>query len=230
MPAEIWESQIRHFSSQYRVVAVDPRSQGESGKPTEGHYPERRARDYKELVEQLKLAPTVLVGWSLGVPEVLTYVQEFGTASLRGVVLVDGMIGSDPNPRWIAAVSGMLRNLQLDRTKFTEEFVRGMYRKPQPPEYLKRIIAASLKTSTNTAVTLMANLAVGDWRPVLSKLDKPVLFVGSAAMKEQAASLQAKLPSARTEIFPEAGHALFVDEAERFNQLLESFLQGNHPR
>src|SRR5579871_3672404 len=70
MPAEIWEPQIRYFSEHYRVVALDPRSQGESQKTAEGHYPERRAQDMQEVVQQLHLAPALLVGWSLGVPEV----------------------------------------------------------------------------------------------------------------------------------------------------------------
>ena len=43
MPAEIWRPQIDYFSQHYHVVAVDPRSQGDSDKPGDGNYPERRA-------------------------------------------------------------------------------------------------------------------------------------------------------------------------------------------
>src|SRR5918993_1503784 len=38
-PGWIWEYQLAHFAKNYRVVAMDPRSQGESSKPAEGHYP-----------------------------------------------------------------------------------------------------------------------------------------------------------------------------------------------
>jgi len=55
MPGWIWQKQIDELSKKYRVIAVDPRSQGESDKPTYGHLPETRARDYKELVDQLGL-------------------------------------------------------------------------------------------------------------------------------------------------------------------------------
>jgi len=34
MPAWIWQKQIDEFSKKYHVVVVDPRSQGESDKPT----------------------------------------------------------------------------------------------------------------------------------------------------------------------------------------------------
>src|SRR3984957_21034934 len=37
MPAEIWQPQIEYFSRSYHVVAVDPRSQRASDKPTEGN-------------------------------------------------------------------------------------------------------------------------------------------------------------------------------------------------
>ena len=222
MPAEIWEPQIRYFAQRYRVVALDPRSQGASTQATEGHYPERRARDIKEVVDQLKLAPVLLVGWSLGVAESLTYVDQFGAATLRALALVDGQIYTDSGPRqwdWVKA-------MQLNRAEFTARFVRSMYRKPQSEAYYQKITAASLKTPTNTAVTLLANdFAKGDWRPVLAKLDRPVLYAITPALKAQGEVLKAKVPSARVEIFEDAGHALFVDEAARFNALLEDFAQ-----
>ena len=227
MPAEIWEPQIRHFSQRYRVIALDPRSQGESGQTNEGHYPERRAQDIKELVEQLRLEPAVLAGWSLGVPEVLTYVDRFGTSTLRAVVLVDGPIGSDPNLQGIIGSFARLKQMQLDRAGYTDRFVRGMYKKPHSEEYYRKVIAASLKTPTNTALTLLANLFVGlDLRPALAKLDRPVLYTITARLEAQADMLRARLPSARVEVFEQAGHALFVDEPEHFNKVLEEFLAG----
>jgi non-heme chloroperoxidase len=65
------------LSKNYRVIAVDPRSQGESEKPTYGLLPETRARDYKELVDQLGLKQPVLIGWSMGCGELLSYVEQF---------------------------------------------------------------------------------------------------------------------------------------------------------
>lgn len=92
MPAWIWDAQIKHFARQYHVAALDPRSQGESEKVSQGNSPERRSQDVKELCEHLKLGPAVLVGWSLAVPELLTYAEQFGGASVRAYVLVDGFL------------------------------------------------------------------------------------------------------------------------------------------
>jgi microsomal epoxide hydrolase len=227
MPAEIWEPQIRHFAARFRVVAMDPRSQGASDKPAEGHYPERRAQDIKEVVDGLKLTPVALVGWSLGVPELLTYVEQYGTATLRALVLVDGSIAEASKPEQAAQERLWLKALQVNRRDFTTKFVRSMYRKPQPEAYYERITDASLRTPTNSAVALIANaMWRGEWRTVLPKIDRPVLYLGTPRMKPQTEMLKAGLPTARIEVFPDCGHALFVDDAPRFNRVVEEFVSG----
>src|SRR5205809_3800769 len=65
MPAWIWDPQFKYFADHFHVVALDPRSQGDSDKPTDGNSCERRAQDIRELLEHLKLDRVVLVGWSL---------------------------------------------------------------------------------------------------------------------------------------------------------------------
>lgn len=118
------------------------------------------------------------------------------------------------------------KSMQVDRKDFARKFVRGMYRKPQSEEYLNRITAASLKAPTNTAVTLLGNvLASSDMRPVLTKIDRPVLYTVTAPLKAQGEMLRQKVPAARVEVFEEAGHALFVDDAERFNRVVEEWLR-----
>ena len=223
--AWIWERQIEHFSKKYRVVALDPRSQGESEQVTEGHYPERRAQDVKELIEQLQLAPAVLVGFSMGVWEVLSYVDQFGTEALRGVVLVDTRIGSDLSVEELNVYFELVKRFNMNRQQTIAEFRSLAIGKPQPEAYLKRLRAAP-KVPTNTAVALLPGHMGRDWRPVLEKLDKPVLYTITKRLESQGEMLKRKLPSARVELFPEAGHVLFADEAERFNVILEEFARA----
>lgn len=225
MPAEIWEPQIRHFSAKYRVVALDPRSQGKSDKPAEGHYLDRRARDIRDAVAQLRLAPAVLAGWSMGVPEILTYIERFGTGTVKAVVLVDGNVGEDPDAARTRRIWQFFVGMQEDRRKFAHAFARSMFRKPQPEEYLRRVTEASLAMPTNSAVAALANVMMqGDWRPTLAKIDRPVLYVATPQLEPSAKAVKARLPAARVEIFEDCGHALFVDDPARFNRTLESFL------
>jgi microsomal epoxide hydrolase len=228
MPADIWESQIKYFSKTHRVVAMDPRSQGESSQATEGHYPERRAKDIKEIIDRLNLAPVVLVGWSMGGPEVLSYIDQFGTKTIRAVVLVDSFVGDEPNPERLAGHFRNIRAIQAKRQEWTGNWVRSMFAAPQLEKYFQDLVSASLRTPTNTMVTLITSTYVvgDDRRAVLRKLDRPMLYMARAAQRSQGEMIKTILPGAQIEIFQNAGHALFVDEPDRFNKRLDSFIAG----
>src|SRR5205807_2982098 len=131
MPAWIWQKQIDEFSKTYHVIAVDPRSQGESDKPPYGHMPETRARDYKELVDQLALKQPVFVGWSMACGELAKYAEQFGSDNVGGFVLVAGS-PEKASPEMVAGISGWMNQLQQDRQKQADGFVRRMFKNPQP--------------------------------------------------------------------------------------------------
>jgi non-heme chloroperoxidase len=229
MPAWIWEKQVAHFSSHYRVAAMDLRSQGESSKTGEGDYPISHARDIKAVIDQLHLAPVVLVGWSMAVTEIASFVDQFGTTGIAGIVLVDGVAGLDASADHLKDTVEFLKSLQSDRTRETSEFVRSIFRKPQPEEYLQRLIAASMLTPTDSAVAVGLASFTTDNRPKLTKIDKPTLIVGATKRFLPAfQQMQKTIPSAKLEFFDDAGHALFVDEAEKFNVLLDQFFSTLH--
>lgn len=228
MPAEIWEPQLRYFVKSARVVALDPRSQGLSQRTSDGNYTDRRARDIHELMAQLKAPQVVLIGWSMAVPEVLTLVEQFGTDGVAGLVLVDNFVWIPPNSQFAAFMDTLQYHLLRDRPVLNPAFVHGMYRTPQDSAYLARITRASMSTPTTTAYTLLVStFGAGrrDWRPGLDKVNRPLLFVGSAAMRETSDTVRNHVHDAQVEIFENAGHALFVDEPDHFNRVLEDFLR-----
>jgi len=227
MPAWIWQKQIDEFSKKYHVIAVDPRSQGESDKPTYGHLPETRSRDYKELVDHLGLKQPVLVGWSMACGELVKYAEQFGTDNVGGLVLVDGLLPDKPSPELFAFISGWMNQLQQDRQKLADGFVRSMYKKPQPEDYLKRVIDASVQVPADTAAVLIYNMiAVKDFSPGLDRMNRPVLFMYQPETQPTADFLKSKLgDKVQLERFDGDGHALFVDDPEKFDHVLEEFLQ-----
>jgi len=233
MPAWIWQKQIDEFSKRYHVIAVDPRSQGESDKPTYGHLPETRSRDYKELVDQLGLKQPVLVGWSMGCGELIKYVEQFGTNNIGGLVLVDGFLSDKPSPEMFVGISEWMNQLQQDRQKQADGFVRTMFKKPQPEDYLKRVADASAQVPADTAVVLIYDmLAVKDFSAGLARLsamktNRPVLFMYQPETQQTADYLKSKLgDKLQLELFDGDGHALFVDDPEKFNRVLEEFVQS----
>ena len=67
---DIWHRQIDTFAKTHRVIAFDPRSEGESTKTTSGNTPEIRAQDLHALLERLGVRRPVLIGWSQGVQDI----------------------------------------------------------------------------------------------------------------------------------------------------------------
>ena len=222
MPASIWAPQIEHLSQRYRVIAFDPRSQGDSAIARSGHNMARRSQDIAELLAHLKVKRVVLVGWSLAVLEALNYVHVHGDAKIAGLVLVDNSVGEDPAPQ---RGGNFMARLQADREKAMTEFVREMFRSPQTSEYLEALTAQSLRTPYKASVQLLTIKQSREfWRSAVYATAKPVLYVVTPRLKGQAENLQLKRPLTRTAVFGDSGHALFVDDPARFNSLMDEFL------
>ncbi len=172
------------------------------------------------------------MGWSLGVPELLTYAEQYGGSHVRAYVLVDGFAWEKQDPQFVTATLGMYRKLETGRREFTEKFVRSMYKKPQPEEYIERVVAASLKMPTDSAIAAsVGSISRANWQPAVAKLDRPVMVMCETGLKSMAADpIVFTVPSARVELFDDAGHALFVDDAARFNAVLEDFVQHLPPQ
>jgi len=225
MPAWIWENQISYFSKDYRVVAMDPRSQGDSSQVPDGLYPAARARDIKAVVTQLHLAPVVIVAWSMAVVETMAYIDQFGTGDFAGFVFVDNDAGGRA-PGAADQDFGLLKGLLEDRQNAVNNFVRKLnFKKPQAEEYLQKVTQASLRVPTNTAVTLLVGYFVADYRSVLPKIDKPsIVCAAKTPYMGTIVEMQKQMQGSQLEVFDGDGHALFVDDADKFNSLLEEFL------
>jgi non-heme chloroperoxidase len=228
MPAWIWQKQMDEFAKKYHVIAVDPRSQGESDKPTYGHLPETRARDYKELVDRLGLKQPVLVGWSMACGELIKYAEQFGSDNVSSYVLVDGLLSAKLSPEVFAMMSGWMNDLQQDRRKQADGFVRSMFKKPQSEDYLKSLVDASVEVPADTAALLIYDMiAVKDFSAGLTRANRPMLFVYESGSQQSADFVKSKLgDKVRLERFDGDGHALFVDDPEKFNRVVEQFVQS----
>ncbi len=98
-------------------------------------------------------------------------------------------------------------------------------------QHLHRVEFASLKTPTSTGIALISELALKyDERPVLPKLTLPVLAVMTTTNRVAAELIASTVPGGQGEVFEDAGHCLFVDDADRFNTLLEPFMKRTSPR
>jgi len=217
MPATIWRHQIQAFSRRYHTLAFDPRGQGESEVPAAGYTAERRATDINDLLGPF--SNVLLVGWSLGAVESLQYVHMFGSERLAGLVLVDSSVGEEPAPR---AGGDFKQRLREDRDKALGEFVRAIFATRRSGQELAELISAAKRMALEDSLALLDYpFARTHWRNITRAFDKPLLYTVTPQFEAQAANLKKNRPRTQVEVFKKAGHALFVDEPERFNALVD---------
>ena len=221
MPAWIFERQIADLSRQFHVIALDPRSQGESAIAPGGHDHLRRARDIAELIARLGGKPVVLVGWSLGVLDSLAYLRGHGDAHLAGLVLIDNSVGEDPPPPAVGPARPKPPHDVAMRA-----FVRGMFAHKQPEAWLDRLTRAALRTPEPVAKQLLAYPVPRTWwKEALYSTTRPVLYMVRPKWAGQAENVRAKHPSAEVVVLDNSvGHALFVDDAAGFDARLRDFI------
>jgi microsomal epoxide hydrolase len=220
MPAAIWGRQLQRLGETRRVAALDPRGQGDSDVPTGGFDIDRRADDVSEFIAHCGRA--VLIGWSLGALEALHFVHRHGADRLAGLVLVDSSVGEEPAP---PPAGDFLESLQRDRRATVERFVREMFRSPLSDEELVTLTDTALRMPLDASLSLFPrSMPREHWRDIARAFRKPLLYVVTGQFAAQAKNLLRQRPGTRVEIFEAAGHALFVDDPDRFNQLLLAFV------
>ncbi len=199
--ADIWQRQIDMFAKTNRVIAFDPRSQGDSTKTTSGNTPEMRAPDLHALLQRLGVQRLVLIG--------------------------DGADGMAARPQETAGQFKMFSVYQAHQQEYLAGMMRAIISKPQSDGVIERLVATGMKTPPDMGVAmLVADMFGVNRTPALKKIDCPTLIIASAKSDELARQQAGanQISHARFEKIEDAAHAVFVDQPDRFNELVASFV------
>lgn len=224
------------LAKDFRLVAMDVRGHGCSGKPmTEKAYLDSKvwADDIAAVMKAKKLDRPVLFGWSAGGFWIADYVRHYGTGAIAGIVMAGSHAGMIPQPTDPKAVEAMKRmreanaNFPPDVEKGIaagEGFVKVMSMHPLP-EDIRKIMFAGTQMLPAYARRLMSarNMQHEDVVPMLRV---PVLFVigeKDVAPPAQMEALAKRLPDARVTVVADAGHSTFAEKPELFNAELRAF-------
>ncbi len=231
--AEIWSEQIPYFVVRgFHVIAIDPRSHGQTTKTEDGNTYTQQAADLFAFFSTLEIRQPYLVGWSAGVTVLLEYISSPDTGSPAGLVLVDGSPYGLKEPDYPGGMTmqqarSFLVGLQNNRDKFTRGFVQSMFKSRQPELRNKQIYEGCLKTPAGTVSALFFDLFSGDRRTALLRISVPTLIFVPEERRSLGEYLQSKIEKSKLEVISDVGHALFIDKPQTFNQLLEGFLEAN---
>lgn len=210
----------------YRLIAVDLRGHGASGKPWDkaayaGHLP--WARDVRSVVEQLGLGRPWLVGWSFGGFVAMDYVREYGEAAVAGVMMTGshgGLLSRPMGPP--PAFTGDL-DLAIEGAR---TFMKMMSVEPPAPATIDRGTYANVMMPPYVRNAMWGKRL--DNTDLTPRLQLPVLMIlGRQDLSLPADTIAAALAS-RTNItvriFEQTGHSAFIEHPARFNQELAAFV------
>jgi len=230
LPAEVWQEQIPYFTARgFRVIAYDPRSQGRTSTTETGNTYQQHAADLYELLLNLEAEHSFIVAWSSGVTTLLEYISSPDSIRPNKIVLVDGYPAAQQKDDYPGAVTlskarSEFLKMQEDRKKFTEKFIQGLFKQSQPASIIKDLNKSSLKTPSGAAISLFFDLITGNRLPALARISVPTLIVTTQENQAIGEYMKLKISRSELKVIEEAGHAIFLDKPQAFNQAVESFI------
>jgi microsomal epoxide hydrolase len=226
MPGDVFRHQMTALSDHYRVVVLDPRGQGKSQVKVRDMSAQRRADDVRELVRHLKLQDYVLVGWSLGVMEILETITRHPMPGLKGLVLIDNSIGMGPPPPQMQPGRRPARPVKPEAFRhYVGEFSKAIFKRPPEDGLIDIVQRSATQLAPSVAWRLLDKPHHRDYyKQAVLATSVPLWYAITPRYRVQADELMQLRPEASVTVFEDAGHALFVDSAGAFNAALLDFL------
>ncbi len=224
-----WREQAPVYRSR-RSLLIDLPGHGESDKPHVPYPMEFFARGIEAVMRDAGVNRAVLVGHSLGGPIGYTFLRLF-PEKVKALVLVDAEVTA---PQSTAAYrdaqkARYAKNVQAlsgaAGSKYFTSRIEAMFSAKTPPAWREQIRAKMLATPEHVRVAAVSSPSQLDAPKAGESYALPVLSIqASQGLDVPMAATRKIFPNIRVEKWEGHGHFVMVEDPERFNQTLESFL------
>ena len=228
---EIFKNQLEYFSSEYRVIAIDPRGQGYSAKTVDGNDYLTHGRDVAGLIDALGLKDIVLIGWSTGNLDTWSYVQQFGKDNLRGVVTIDmSPLPLSPDPKWwtegtieeLSQVATQVLTSSEGCREFFSEYATGvMIQHKMKPDELEYLLDISGRTPYWICRQLFCDAVFSNYLEIAKDVGATMpslMFIAEHWQDIAKPFVETQLPGYDTYVM--GGHLMFYEYPEMWNRVL----------
>jgi len=222
----------------FRVIGISLRGFGKSDRPYGKYNFDVFSDDIKVVLDKLKIENAVLGGFSMGGAVVTHYITKYNGAHISKLALFAAAAPSwkqregFPYGTTDEAAAGLIKTTETNRQQLIEDFGKAFGATETSlsapmSNWLASINADASPYATTQAITALSDL---DLRPVLGNIKVPVaIFHGT---KDKlcdfvfAERLHKGIKNSYIVKFENSGHALFLEEMDKFNTELEKFARS----
>jgi pimeloyl-ACP methyl ester carboxylesterase len=220
-----WDQQLEFFKKRYTVVTLDLAGHGESGTARGDWSIAAFGADVAAVANRIPNRELVLVGHSMGGPVALE-------ASRRLRKRVIGIVGVDTfNNIGLPALTPReleqrLAPYRRDFATTTRDNVMQRFFKPtSDPNLIRRIADDMASEPPGIGIGAMIGMNNMNYSSALGDINVPLVAINSDRLPTDVDRIRLHASTFRVKIMPGTGHFLMIEEAPRFNQLLEETVQ-----
>jgi esterase len=239
--ARTWDEFARTVCARYHVLALDQRGHGDSAWAKDGAYTvDDHAADVDAFLEQLGLAPVLLVGLSMGGRNAIRFTA-LHPDKVRKLVIVD--IGPDIAPSGAERVRRTAAEAPEEFASPEEAvaYLKQSLTHPRAEAALRYRVQHGVKRLPNGKYTWkydaflrqqrrQGTMPVVDLWPAVQQIRVPTLILrggdSDVFAVETARRMQASIPGSQFVEIPGAGHSIPADAPEAFAQAVQTFLEA----
>lgn len=223
----------------FRVIGISLRGFGKSDRPYGRYDFDVFSDDIKVVLEKLKIKNAVLGGFSMGGAVIIHYATKYNAAHISKLALFAAAA-----PSWLQRpgfpygltekdAASFFELTRTDRPLVIENFDKAFAAtengiSKEMSNWLKSI---NMDASPFAATQSITALAAIDLRSALAKIEIPVAIFHGVKDKlvdfGLAEELHKGIKDSYIVKFENSGHALFIEEMQKFNKELELFAKGN---
>ncbi len=220
-----WDQQLDAFKARYTVVTLDLAGHGDSGTLRGDWSIPAFGADVAAVAARIRNQEIVLVGHSMGGPVALEAARRL-RARVIGIVGVDTFTNIGLPPLTPRELEKRLEPYQRDFAATTRDNVIQRFFKPNSdPELARRIADDMASNPPGIGIGAMIGMNSMNYAAALGDIDVPIVAINSDRLPTDVDRIRLHAPTFRVKIIPGAGHFLMIEEAARFNALLEEAVQ-----
>ena len=233
---EIFKAQIEYFSRNYRVIAIDPRGQGNSTKTVDGNDYITHGQDLYALINALGIEEVILIGWSTGNFDIWSYLQQFGKDKVKAVITIDmSPLPLSQNPSWwtegtieeISAVATQfLRNPKGTRDFFRDYAAGIMIQHAMSDDEIEYLLDISCRTPYWICKALFCDVIFSNFLETAREAGEKLpcmMFIAEHWADIAEPFVESQLPGYKNHVM--GGHLMFYEYPEEWNAVVDSFLK-----